>query len=423
MRTACVFIPHFPIAVELLDRPDGRPSGRGRPAVIGGGQGRGRTVLDCSPEAEAQGVRRGMPLRQALALCPKAVFLDPDPARYQDAFEAVLRALEGISPLVEAAELGRAYVGVDGLDGLHRDEMALGDALVQACLPARPAGGPDRQAVRLAHGQGRPAGSLLPSVGLGEGKFVAWAAAVTSAPGEACVVPAGRETAFLSPLDVSLLPCSPDTLRRLELLGLRTIGDLAALPLGAVQAQFGPEGRRLWELAHGLDREPLRPRRHEESASERLTFPDPTVSTGALLTAGRQLLSRLFRRPALRGRAVRQMRLRAALSDGRSWERTVTFREATADRDQMLYVLRCTLEAALPSRPVEEVEITLSGLTGETGKQEGLFAEKGRRLAQLEEALRQLKARFGQSPVYHVVEVEPWSRIPERRLALIDYDP
>jgi DNA polymerase-4/protein ImuB len=252
---------------------------------------------------------------------------------------------------------------------------------------------------------------------------VAWAAAVTSAPGEACVVPAGRETAFLSPLDISLLPCSPDTLRRLELLGLRTIGDLAALPLGAVQAQFGPEGRRLWELAHGLDREPLRPRRHEESASERLTFSEPTVSTGALLTAGRQLLSRLFRQPALHGRAVRQMRLRAALSDGRSWERTVTFREATADRDQMLYVLRCTLEAALLSRPVEEVELTLSGLTGETGKQEGLFAEKGRRLAQLEEALRQLKARFGQSPVYHVVEVEPWSRIPERRLALIDYDP
>ena len=86
-------------------------------------------------------------------------------------------------------------------------------------------------------------------------------------------------------------------------------------------------------------------------------------------------------------------------------------------------MLRCTLEAALPSRPVEEMEVTLSGLTGETGKQEGLFVAKGRRRAQLEEALRQLKARFGQSPVYHVVEVEPWSRIPERRLALIDYDP
>jgi nucleotidyltransferase/DNA polymerase involved in DNA repair len=415
MRAACVFIPHFPIAVELLDRPELRPDGRDRPLVIGTDSQR-KTVLDCSPEVEAEKVRRGMLLRQALALCPKATFLDSNPARYQEAFEAVLHALESISPLVEPAELGRAYVGVEGLDGLHRDEMALGEALVQACLL-------DRQAVRLAHKEARPVGSFLPSVGLGEGKFVAWAAAVTSAPGEVCAVPPGREAAFLAPLDVSLLPCSPHTLRRLELLGLRTIGDLANLPLGAVQAQFGPEGRRLWELAHGLDREPLRPRRHEESVSERLTFSEPAASTEALLAGGRQILGRLFHRPALRCRAVRQMRLRAALSDGRSWERTMTFREATADRDQMLYVLRCTLEAALPSRPVEEMEVTLSGLTGETGKQEGLFAAKGRRRAQLEEALRQLKARFGQSPVYHVVEVEPWSRIPERRLALIDYDP
>jgi len=405
MRVACVLIPHFPIAVELLNRPELRR----RPLVIGGALEQRKVVLDCSPEAEAQGVRPGMPLRQALALCPKATFLDANPTRYQDAFETVLHALEGISPLVEAADIGRAYVAVEGLEGLYWDEMALGEALVQA--------------VRLAHGQDGLTGSLLPSAGLGEGKFAAWAAAVTSAPGEVCVVPAKREAAFLAPLDASLLPCSPNSLRRLGLFGLRTIGDVAALPLGAVQAQFGPEGRRLWELAHGLDREPLRHRRHQESVSERLAFPEPTVSIEALLVAGRQLLGRLFNRPALHHHAVRQMRLRAALTSGRSWERTITFREATADRDQVLYVLRCTLEAAGLPGPVEELEVTLSGLTGQTGKQAGLFAAKGRRRAQLEEALRQLKARFGQSPVYHVVEVEPWSRIPERRLALIDYDP
>jgi hypothetical protein len=71
---------------------------------------------------------------------------------------------------------------------------------------------------------------------------VAWAAAVTSAPGEVCVVPSGREAAFLAPLDLSLLPCSPVTLRRLGLLGLRTIDDLASLPLGAVQASSAPKG-------------------------------------------------------------------------------------------------------------------------------------------------------------------------------------
>src|SRR4030042_5777809 len=109
MRAACVLIPRFPIAVEFLERSDLA----GRPLVIGDSSGRGKTVLDCSPEAQAQGVRPGMPLRQALALCPNAALLEPDPARYQDAFEAVLHALEGISPLVEPAEHGRAYVGVD----------------------------------------------------------------------------------------------------------------------------------------------------------------------------------------------------------------------------------------------------------------------------------------------------------------------
>ena len=398
MRAACVFISRFPIAIEIAS---GRVP-RGRAVVIGESADGRRAVLDCSPEAEAQGVQAGMPVREALGLCRDAVFLAPDPIRYHEASEAFLHVLSGVSPLVEGGDLGLAYVGVDGLQGHYEDEMALGETLVRA--------------VRGGVG-------LEASVGIAEGKFPAWAAAAVSAPGEVTAVPAGKEREFLAPLDVSLLPCSPDTLRRLELFGLRAIAGLAALPLGAVQAQFGPEGRRLWELSHGLDRQPLRPRRHEESLSERLVFSEPAVSIEVLLVAGRQLLGRLFRQSTLRHRAVRQMRLRAALSDGRSWERTVTFREATADRDQMLYVLRCTLEAALPSRPVEEMEVTLSGLTGETGKQEGLFAAKGRRRAQLEEALRQLKARFGQSPVYHVVEVEPWSRIPERRLALIDYDP
>jgi len=398
MRAACIFVPRFPLAVELASGC----APRGRAVIIGEAADGYRAVLDCSPAAGAQGVRPGMPVREALGLCRDAVFLAPDPIRYHEVSESFLRVLSGVSPLVEGGDLGLAYVGLDGLQGHYEDEMALGETLVRA--------------VRGGVG-------LEASVGIAEGKFVAWAAAAVSAPGEVTAVPAGKEREFLAPLDVSLLPASPKVLRRLDLYGLRMMADLAALPLGAVQAQFGPEGRRLWELAHGLDWEPLRPRRREESVSERLAFSEPAVSTEALSVAGRQLLGRLFRQPALRHRAVRQMRLRAALSDGRSWERTVTFREATADRDQMLYVLRCTLEAALPSRPVEEMEVTLSGLTGETGKQEGLFVAKGRRRVQLEEALRQLKARFGQSPVYHIVEVEPWSRIPERRLALIDYDP
>jgi DNA polymerase-4/protein ImuB len=279
--------------------------------------------------------------------------------------------------------------------------MALGDGLAQA--------------VRHASG-------LTPSVGLAEGKFTARVAATVSAPGEVCLVPEGQERRFLAPIDVSLLPCSRDTLRHLELFGLRTMGDLASLPLGAAQAQFGSEGRRIWELAQGIDREPLHPLKREESIREHLAFYAPLISREALVAAGRQLLTRLLGQPAIRGRVVRCMTLRALLSDGRCWERAIVFREATADREQMLCVLKSAIEAAPLAAPIEELAIELSGFAGETGKQQRFFWGNGRQRRQVAESIRQLKARYGRSAVLQVVEVEPWSRIPERRHALIDYD-
>jgi len=398
VRVACVWLPHFPIAIERRNSP----ALNRRAVVIGETTEQRGAVLDCSAEAEGQGVRVGMPLRQALALCPSASFVPPDLPRYGDAFDQILRALETMSPLVDPAALGCAFIGLDGLNGHYRDEMALGDALAQA--------------VRRASG-------LMPSVGLAEGKFTARVAATVSAPGEVCLVPKGQERKFLAPIDVSLLPCSRDTLRHLELFGLRTMGDLASLPMGAVQAQFGREGKRIWELAQGIDREPLRPLRREESIREHLAFYAPLISRQALVTAGRELLTRLLGQPAMRGRAARRMTLRALLSDGRSWERAIIFREATADQEQMLCVLRTAIEAAPLMAPIEELSIELSGLTARTGKQEGFFSGDRRRQPQVAEAVHQLKARYGRSPVLQIVEVEPWSRIPERRHAVIDYDP
>src|SRR3990170_4297785 len=176
MRAACVFVPRFPLAVELASgrasRPDGRPlrasaSGRGRAVIIGEAADGRKAVLACSPEAEAQGVRPGMPVREALGLCRDAVFLPPDPIRYHETSEAFLRALAGVSPLVEGGDLGLAYLGVDGLQGHYRDELALGEALVRA---------------------GRDGVGLEASVGIAEGKFPAWAAAAVSAPGAVTAV-------------------------------------------------------------------------------------------------------------------------------------------------------------------------------------------------------------------------------------------
>jgi nucleotidyltransferase/DNA polymerase involved in DNA repair len=396
MRIACILIPHLSVSVERQRDP----SLCRRPVVIGETPDQRKAVLDCSPEAEAQGVRAGMPLRQALALCRDAVFLPPHPSLYRDVFESVLEALETFSPEVEEDALGRAYVNADGLALHYEGELDMGERIIRSL---------------------RDATGLVASAGIAEGKFVAWAAAVTSEPGQVCTVPAGKEGEFLHPLDVSLLPCKSDTLRRLDLYGLHTMGDLAALSIGPVQAQFGINGKRLWELAQGVDGELLRPRRREEVVVEGMRFPSPAVSVEALIVACRRLLVRLHWR--LRGRAARRMRLRALLWGGRSWEKMATFHEAIVDWERMLFIAKSALANTTLPGPVEELTIELSGITEERGRQATLFAEKAGLRQQLGETVRQLRARWGRPFVSRVVEVEPWSRLPERRHALIDYEP
>jgi len=110
MRVACVAIPHFLVEVERLHDP----SLRGRPVVVGGSAEDRKEVLDCSPEAMARGIRPGMPLREALSRCADAAFVEAHPDWYRAATMSMVNALLELSPLVEPAEPGVIYVGVDG---------------------------------------------------------------------------------------------------------------------------------------------------------------------------------------------------------------------------------------------------------------------------------------------------------------------
>jgi DNA polymerase-4/protein ImuB len=156
---------------------------------------------------------------------------------------------------------------------------------------------------------------------------------------------------------------------------------------------------------------------------EDLSFEVPLASREALQVATEQTLARALRDPLMAGRAVRQAVLRAETERGACWERTVTFKEALVERDRLWTALRSVLaEAQLPG-PVSRLELELTGLVAAQGRQLALPVGRRRLREQLEEALRHLKARYGYCPVGRVVEVEPWSRIPEQRLALIDFDP
>lgn len=214
-------------------------------------------------------------------------------------------------------------------------------------------------------------------------------------------------------------------LKRLDRLGLRAIGDLAALPFSAVQAEFGPSGAQAWRLAHGQDSAVIVPLSVMPTVRASLRFDDPLASTDAILAALSTLLARAFGDPHLRGHSVRQARLCGLLADGTIWERLITFKEAVSSTRVAYDALKSKLQLprALPEAPLDELSLILLGLGGEAAKQPSLFSTRARQQAEIVEAMRQLHARYGSAPLYRAVEVEPWSRIPERRWALIPDEP
>lgn len=395
MAIACVHIPQFALRIAVLEQP----ALDGLPLVLTSPSSARTVVVDCTPEAAARGIKPEMLLREVTTLCPEAVFIPSNPAREAAAFETVVDALETFSPLVEPAELGTCHVDLHGL-GRHDGSLAeAGDRLRRLVSPI-----------------------LRPRVGIGHGKFTSWIAARQSAPGSVRIIPEEEARQTLASVSTWWLPFPADLLKRLDRLGLRTLGEIAALPASAMQARFGPDGRRIWELSRGNDETLVQPRAKPETLTERMTLAAPTASREMLLIALRQLILRAFNRPQLRHRNVRQVRLRVLIEDNRSWEKEMTFREPVG-RERLIETLRHRLQEIDLPGPAEGLSLELIGLVGEVAHQELIPSLRPRRTRPLVEAARQLKQRYGASPLFRIAEVEPWSRIPERRHALISYDP
>jgi DNA polymerase-4/protein ImuB len=391
-----VWLPRLPLRVQVLRQP----AWDGQPLVLGGAPGERKVVQLCSPEAEQVGIFPGLPLREVLALCREAIILQPDPVRTQTVLEEVQAALQQVAPAVEQAE-DRLFLDLRGLERVYHGDLARLEAALRAAVPPL----------------------LRPRLGVAGGKFAAWIAARVAPPAGLRVVPAENTAHFLAPLPVAYL-VEDGMLQLLKLLGLCTVGHLAALPFSAVQAQFGPRGARAWRLARGIDEEPVVPRRQEPEVHASLRLDDPLASVEAVMAALDQLLAQAFSSPALCGRSVRQARLRALLSDGTSWERLFIFKEALSSREAARFALRSKLELpnGLPPAAVEELALELTLARGEAARQPSLFTARAKQHAQITEAARQLYARYGRMPLYHIQEVEPWSRIPERRWALVACD-
>ncbi|HMO96768.1 MAG TPA: hypothetical protein PKD27_11675, partial [Tepidiformaceae bacterium] len=235
------------------------------------------------------------------------------------------------------------------------------------------------------------------------------------------VVAPGREPEFLSYVPIEVLPVEPLMHQRLRLLGLERVGQVAAIPLSAMQAQFGPDGKRAWDLANGRDSSRIIPQREETRITEELELPAPAVTSGPLIAGTRALLERTLAHPDLRGQTFRRLDWWLTLESGEQISRRFVFREPTSDARHMLFVVSGKIERLQLEAAAAAIGLTLSGLCSEYAHQQTLWQSGHRRQRELEQSIAQLNARVGGPQVFHIVEVQPWSRIPERQQALVAF--
>jgi DNA polymerase-4 len=327
----------FYASVEQRDDPQLRS----RPVIVGSG-----VVLAASYEAKAYGVRTAMTGGQARRLCPQAIVVEPRMHAYSAASEAVFAVFRHTTPLVEGLSIDEAFLDVGGL--------------------RRISGSPVDIAVRLRRVIAEEVGLPI-TVGVARTKFLAKVASGVAKPDGLLVVPPDGELDFLHPLPVRRLwGVGPVTADKLGHRGIRTVGEVAALPEGLLVAMLGrASGRHLHTLALGRDPRPVRTgvRRRSMGAQRALGHRDRSAEDLDAIVVG--LVDRLGRRLRTAGRVCRTVTLRLRFDDFTRATRSHTLAQATAGTPAILDAARGLLAASGPmigSRGLTLIGVTLANL-------------------------------------------------------------
>jgi nucleotidyltransferase/DNA polymerase involved in DNA repair len=388
---ACIRLPYFAPTLEAQLNPRLADL----PLLVAN-----RKVHAVSRSAEQAGAAPGMLLTRARAFCPQAVIVLPTPGRQARALRGLLATLSEFTQWLdterEAAQT--AYVYAD----LGRLRPREGQVIATEMLTR----------LHKSHG-------FEGTVGLAAGKFPARAAARLASVGTVQLVPRGEEAAFLAPLPVTLLPLDRETARRLDLLGLRTLGQLAAIPRPALLAQFGKGGGTLHRLASGEDSR--RVGRYTPERLERASFLFDAPIDNRLIVerAIQRLACTLAERLGEGGLTTRELTLLVRTVRG-TLEATRRLRQPL---DGLLPLSRAarTLLDTLPLRaPVEAVELIVGRLAPVQPRQLALFGAEGE--DDVRALLIDMIPRYGESCFYTAALNPQPTALPERRFHLTPID-
>lgn len=364
----------FYASVEERDRPELV----GKPVIVGGAPEKRGVVSAANYVARRYGVHSAMPSATARRLCPNGVYLPPRIGYYAEVSRQIREVFERFTPLVEPLSLDEAFLDVTGSEQLFGSAAAIGLKI--------------KEAVRKETG-------LVVSVGVAPNKFLAKIASDFKKPDGFFVVEAGRVQEFLDPLPVERLwGVGKQSSKVFERLGIRTIGQLRQWPVDTLRGRFGSHGEHLWQLAHGIDDDPVVAEREAKSVSHETTFEqdidDLEVLRAWLIDLTEQVAWRL-RRHGLKGRTVH---LKVRFADFSLITRSQTLPSPTDITDELWRTADELLCCRLPSShlPVRLIGMGVSGF-GSTGMTQGLLFDQDERKKQadLDAATDQIRERFG----------------------------
>jgi DNA polymerase-4 len=360
----------FFASVELLDRPE-----LAHLPVVVAGKSLRSVVTAANYPARRFGVRSAIPLSQALRMCPKAIVLEPHFEKYRHYSATVMSIFDDITPLVERLGIDEAFLDVSGATGLL---------------------GSPAEIAALIRGRVFAETRLTCSVGASSTKFVAKLASGRAKPDGVLVVPAEQTLSFLHPLPVGALwGVGAVTEEALIRRGLRTIGDIASTPLAALQRAVGEaSGRKLHDLANGIDPRNVTTAAVEKSVGHEVTFEVDTDSGDEL----RRELLRQANAVAVRLRTAgwvgRTVVLKLRFADFSTITRSRTLAESTDVGRRIFEEARAIYDGLGSHQAVRLIGVRMEQLTESESQQLGLWdADEGWREA--EDTIDAVTARFG----------------------------
>ncbi|MBU8856190.1 MULTISPECIES: DNA polymerase Y family protein [unclassified Micromonospora] len=395
-RTLLLWCPDWPVlAAEIVD---GVPATD--PVVVL----HANRVIACSERARAEGIRRGLRRREAQGRCPHLTVVDHDPGRDVRAFEPVVAAVEEVVAGVEVIRPGACATAARG--------------------PSRYLGGEEAAAERIVEHVAQ-ACAVESQAGIADGVFAAGLAAR-----EGRIVDPGGTREFLAARPVEALgrPALADLLRRL---GVRTLGEFAALPAGDVLARFGFDGALAHRLADGRDDRPLAVRQPPADLTVTADHDEPIDRVDAAAFAARTLAERLHERLAGYGLACTRLGIEAVTAHGQELHRVWRhdgLLTATAIADRVRWQLdgwlsgsngRGGTRAARPTAGIVRLRLVPDGVLAQAGLQPGLWGETGAERERAHRALSRVQGILGPEAV--VTAVLGGGRSPADQVRLVPW--